>query len=275
MYYLYSIIAVVFLSLLGIRIVRPTHRGLIERLGKYHNFAYPRFHWIIPIIDRLYMVNVTGQMVDAEPQEIITNDNLNARVDAQVYFRVKSDEESVKGSIYNVNNYRSQIVNLACTRLRNIIGTLTLKSANSEREDMILLSERLGLKNNKQWLFATTGDIEKMNQSVGFNPVWDSARSQYDHDAFLVGINKEGYVTKKLIGLRDKHELGLLISSVHDIFSPLYRLPNNNQLFSCFNYNPETGKNTPGLGLLFLALPAIIALLLVLGISYNVRHQQV
>ena len=54
-------------------------------------------------------------------------------VDAQVYFRVKSDEESVKGSIYNVNNYKWQIVNLARTTLRNIIGTLTLKSANSER----------------------------------------------------------------------------------------------------------------------------------------------
>jgi regulator of protease activity HflC (stomatin/prohibitin superfamily) len=72
-------------------------------------------------------------MVDAEPQEIITNDNLNASVDAQVYFRVKSDEESVKSSIYHVNNYKWQIVNLARTTLRNIIGTLTLKSANSER----------------------------------------------------------------------------------------------------------------------------------------------
>jgi regulator of protease activity HflC (stomatin/prohibitin superfamily) len=71
--------------------------------------------------------------VDAEPQEIITNDNLNASVDAQVYFRVKDNEESVKGSIYNVNDYRYQIVNLARTTLRNIIGTLTLKSANSER----------------------------------------------------------------------------------------------------------------------------------------------
>lgn len=113
--------------------MRPTQRGLIERLGKYHNFANPGFHWIIPVIDRLFMVNVTEQMIDAEPQEIITNDNLNASVDAQVYFRVKADEESVKGSIYNVNNYTWQIVNLARTTLRNIIGTLTLKSANSER----------------------------------------------------------------------------------------------------------------------------------------------
>ena len=123
----------VFIFFSGIRIVRPTHRGLIERLGKYQRFANAGFNWIIPVIENIYLVNVTEQMVDAEPQEIITNDNLNARVDAQVYFRVKSDEQSVKNSLYNVNNYKWQIVNLARTTLRNIIGTLTLKSANSER----------------------------------------------------------------------------------------------------------------------------------------------
>ena len=133
MIYLYIFIPVLVILLAGIRIVRPTQRGLMERLGKYNSLALPGFHWIIPIIDRLYMVNVTEQMVDAEPQEIITNDNLNASVDAQVYFRVKSDDESVKGAIYNVNDYTWQIVNLARTTLRNIIGTLTLKSANSER----------------------------------------------------------------------------------------------------------------------------------------------
>jgi len=129
----FIIIPLVVLFFAGIRIVRPTHRGLIERLGKYNKLAGPGFHWIIPVIDRLFLVNVTEQMVDAEPQEIITNDNLNASVDAQVYFKVKSDEESVKGSIYSVNDYKYQIVNLARTTLRNIIGTLTLKSANSER----------------------------------------------------------------------------------------------------------------------------------------------
>jgi len=127
------VIAVIFIFFIGIRIVRPTHRGLIERLGKYYRFASPGFHWIIPVIDKMYFINTTEQMVDAEPQEIITNDNLNARVDAQVYFKVNGDEESVKSSLYNVNNYQWQIVNLARTTLRNIIGTLTLKSANSER----------------------------------------------------------------------------------------------------------------------------------------------
>jgi regulator of protease activity HflC (stomatin/prohibitin superfamily) len=95
--------------------------------------AQPGFNWIIPGIDRMILVNITEVMVNAEPQEIITSDKLNARVDAQVYFKVKSDEESVKNSQYSVYDYKNQMVNLARTTLRNIIGTLTLKSANSER----------------------------------------------------------------------------------------------------------------------------------------------
>jgi regulator of protease activity HflC (stomatin/prohibitin superfamily) len=151
MLYIYIVIAALLLFFSGIKIVRPTQRGLIERLGKYHNFANAGFHWIIPVIDRIFMVNVTEQMVDAEPQEIITNDNLNASVDAQVYFRVKSDEESVKGSIYNVNNYTWQIVNLARTTLRNIIGTLTLKSANSERGKINAELYRTLLTETQSW----------------------------------------------------------------------------------------------------------------------------
>ncbi|HUI70310.1 MAG TPA: SPFH domain-containing protein [Spirochaetia bacterium] len=85
------------------------------------------------MIDRLFKINITEVMVNAQPQEIITSDKLNASVDAQVYFKVKSDEENVKNSQYAVNDYKYQIVNLARTTLRNIIGTMTLKSANSER----------------------------------------------------------------------------------------------------------------------------------------------
>lgn len=125
------VLVLVFIK--GIRIIRPVNRGLVERLGKYYHFAHPGFNWIIPFIDRLILVNITEKMVNAEPQEIITNDNLNAKVDAQVYFKIKDDEESVKNSQYKVNNYEYQIVNLARTTLRNIIGTMTLKSANSER----------------------------------------------------------------------------------------------------------------------------------------------
>jgi len=151
MSYYYLIIPILLIFFLGVRIVRPTHRALIERLGKYHRFADPGFHWIIPVIERMFQVNITEQMVNAEPQEIITNDNLNASVDAQVYFKVKGDEESVKGSIYHVNNYKWQIVNLARTTLRNIIGTLTLKSANSERGKINAELHKTLLEETKSW----------------------------------------------------------------------------------------------------------------------------
>lgn len=134
-YLLYSLLIITLLAIffVGIRIVRPTQRGLIETFGKYTKFGLPGFHWIIPLIQKIYLVNITEQMVNAEPQVIITNDNLNATVDAQVYFKIKQDEQHVKNAVYNVNNYAVQIVALARTTLRNIIGTLSLKSANSER----------------------------------------------------------------------------------------------------------------------------------------------
>ena len=130
-----SVVAVVVLIILvlGFRVIRPTHRGLVERLGKYNRYAGPGFHVIIPLVERMFLVDIREILVEAEPQTIITNDNLNAKVDAQVYLKVKADEENVKASQYNVTNYENQIVNLARTTLRNIIGTLTLKSANSER----------------------------------------------------------------------------------------------------------------------------------------------
>lgn len=140
--------------------------------------------------------------------------------------------------------------------------------------DMSLLAQRFELENNEQWFFGTTNSIEELNQSINFYPIWDSIKNQYDHDALLIGINNQGYITKKLIGVRQGHDLDLLIASVNNIFSPTYRLPNKNMLFSCFNYDPKTGENKLGLGLLFIALPAVLTVLLLILISYLVKRKE-
>jgi len=119
--------------MMSIRIVRPTEKGLVERLGKFSYVADQGIHFLIPFVDEMYRINLTERMVGAEPQEVITSDNLNAIVDAQVYFKVRSDDESVKRSIYSVNDYETQIVALARTTLRDVIGNLSLKDANSRR----------------------------------------------------------------------------------------------------------------------------------------------
>jgi regulator of protease activity HflC (stomatin/prohibitin superfamily) len=125
---------VVLLLIMSLRTVRPTDRGLIERWGKYSRFANPGLNFIIPFgIERLIRQNITEMMVSSEKREIITADSLNASVDSNVYFKVKPEEDNVKRSVYGVFNYREQIVALAKTTLRNIIGTMTLKEANSDR----------------------------------------------------------------------------------------------------------------------------------------------
>jgi len=141
------IVFFIFIFLIGIRIVRPTEKGLIERLGKYKKTAEQGFHWIIPGIDKIIKVNITENMVDVDPQKIITSDDLNATVDAVVYFRVIDP----KKSIYNAQNYRRQITSLARTTLRDIIGKMTLTAANSKRDELNAILERELDKQTDAW----------------------------------------------------------------------------------------------------------------------------
>ncbi len=126
-----TIIAII-LFFLGIRIVRPIERGLIERLGKYTRTVDQGFHWIIPVIYRMVKVNVTERMVDVQPQTVITKDKLNAVVDAVVYYQIKD----VKKSQYNVDDHEAQLTSLARTTLRAVIGKMTLTEANENRDDI-------------------------------------------------------------------------------------------------------------------------------------------
>ena len=152
------------ISVSGIRILRPTERGLIELLGKYNRFATPGLNWIIPFIENLYRVNITEMLVEAEQQEIITNDNLNAIVDAQIYYKVRATEDDVKNAIYNANNYANQIINLTRTTLRNIIGTMTLKAANSERNRINAeLLRTLATETNNWGLDIVRAELKEIN----------------------------------------------------------------------------------------------------------------
>lgn len=129
-------IAAVLVFFFGIRIVRPVERGAIETFGKYTGFARPGFNWILPVVQRLIRVNITERMVDIEPQEIITKNRLNAKVDLVIYFKVREEEEQIKRSVYNVDDFESEIVMLAKTSARNVIGELIFEDVNSKRNEL-------------------------------------------------------------------------------------------------------------------------------------------
>jgi len=137
----------IWLFFAGMRIVRPRQLGLVERLGKYKKTATQGFHWVIPLIDRMIKVDITENMVDVEPQKIITKDDLNATVDAVVYFRVVDPMKA----IYKAQNYRAQIASLARTTLRDIIGKMTLTEANSKRDTLNAVLEQGLDKQTDAW----------------------------------------------------------------------------------------------------------------------------
>ena len=130
----YPILAIGALIILfaGFKTVRPIERGVIERFGKFQRIKEAGLTWIIPMIDKMYRVNITEQMVDVMPQMVITKDKLNAQVDAVVYYQIKD----VKASIYNVDDHRAQLTSLARTTLRAVIGNMSLTDANEKRMDI-------------------------------------------------------------------------------------------------------------------------------------------
>jgi len=137
---------VVFFAL-GIKIVRPVEIGIIEFLGKYSRTSNAGFNWIIPVLHKMYRINITERRVDIEPQSIITKDKLNAVVDGVVYYRVVD----AKKSIYNVNNFMSSVPSLAKTTLRAVIGKMTLTEANENRDKINLDVETILSKEVTLW----------------------------------------------------------------------------------------------------------------------------
>ncbi len=129
--WLIIIIAVVFFFA-GFRIVRPIEKGLVEFFGKYVNTVEQGLTWIIPFAQKLTKVNITEQMVDVQPQTVITKDKLNAIVDAVVYYKIKD----VKKATYNVDDHEAQLTSLARTTLRAVIGKMTLTEANENRDEI-------------------------------------------------------------------------------------------------------------------------------------------
>ncbi len=127
------LVIVVYAVISTIRIIRPTEKGLVERLGKYRRFVEGGVTFLFPFIDRIIKVNVTERMTPVQRQDVITKDKVFMGVDAVVFYRIKSDETSVKASQYAVASFAAQIDTLARTVLRDIIGGMDMSVANTSR----------------------------------------------------------------------------------------------------------------------------------------------
>ncbi|MCY4193834.1 MAG: SPFH/Band 7/PHB domain protein [bacterium] len=123
-------LALILIAALGIRIIRPYERGLIEMLGRYQRTVDSGLRWILPFVQRLSKVDMRERVIDVPPQEVITKDNVVVTVDAVIFFEA-TDPVKLK---YNVGNFQLAVTKLAQTNLRNVVGDLDLDAALTSRE---------------------------------------------------------------------------------------------------------------------------------------------
>src|SRR5512132_1463061 len=126
------VIALFVLIFLGasVRVLREYERGVIFRLGRLIAQKGPGLILLIPVIDRMVRVDLRTVTLDVPPQEVITRDNVPARVNAVAYFRVIDPNKA----IVEVENFLLATSQIAQTTLRSVLGKADLDQLLSERE---------------------------------------------------------------------------------------------------------------------------------------------
>jgi regulator of protease activity HflC (stomatin/prohibitin superfamily) len=114
--------------------LKPYERGIQETLGKYSRFVMPGLGLQIPIVQLVRVRDIREHTMDIPPQAVITKDNVEIRVDGVMWVRPASDEESIKMTFYNIDNWKRAVIQLAMTNLRQEFGDLTLDESLVARE---------------------------------------------------------------------------------------------------------------------------------------------
>ena len=140
-----------------IYVVKPYERGIQETLGRYSKFVMPGLGFQVPVVHLVRVRDIREHTMDIHPQPVITQDNVEIQVDGIMWVRPASDEESIKRTFYNIDDWRKAVSQLAMTNLRQEFGDLTLdeslvareKIANALQNALNAFAEEWGLRVSK------------------------------------------------------------------------------------------------------------------------------
>ena len=121
---------VLVIILRSIRQVNQYQRGVKFFLGKYYKTINPGWRIVLPVIQSLTKVDIRVKAVDVPLQEAITKDNVSAKVNAVVYYKVSDSAKAV----LEVENFKYAVSQLAQTTMRNVCGQLELDELLSNRD---------------------------------------------------------------------------------------------------------------------------------------------
>lgn len=136
-----SIIGIILLIIIlaavlaSIKIVNTGSVYIIERFGQYHRTLEPGWHFTIPFADFVRRkISTKQQILDIEPQSVITKDNVKISIDNVIFYKILNSKDAV----YNIEDFTSGIVYSTITNMRNIVGDMTLDEVLSGRDKINL-----------------------------------------------------------------------------------------------------------------------------------------
>jgi regulator of protease activity HflC (stomatin/prohibitin superfamily) len=154
----------VILLATALRVLREYERGVIFRLGRLIAQKGPGLIILIPIIDRMVRVDLRTVTLQIPPQEVITRDNVTARVTAVAYFRVIDPNRA----IVEVENFLAAVTQISQTTLRSVLGTAELDTLLSERERLNVDLQKIIDDQTEPWgVKVTTVEIKDVEIPQG------------------------------------------------------------------------------------------------------------
>jgi regulator of protease activity HflC (stomatin/prohibitin superfamily) len=127
------VIVVASVILSAIKVVKEYERGVIFRLGRVQGGPKgPGLFVLLPLVDRMVKIDLRTVTMDVPPQDVITRDNVPARVNAVVYFRVVDPNKSV----IEVENHVLATSQISQTTLRSVLGQKNLDDLLTNREEI-------------------------------------------------------------------------------------------------------------------------------------------
>jgi len=127
------ILVFIFIFILsGIRVVYEYKRAVKFRFGKFVSLLNPGLRWIIPVVDRIQLVDIRVITINVQKQEVMTKDNVPCHINGVLFFRI----EDAKKAILEVEDFVFAISQLAQASLRDVCGKVELDTILSKREEI-------------------------------------------------------------------------------------------------------------------------------------------
>jgi len=185
----------------AIRILREYERGIVFRLGRLVGQRGPGLVVLLPFADQLVRMSLRTVTLNVPPQEIITRDNVPARVTAVAYFRVVDPVRAV----VEIENFQQATSQIAQTTLRAVLGKAELDTLLSEREKLNEGLQQTIDEQTEPWgIKVTTVEIKDVEIPEGMQrAIARQAEAERERRAKIINAEGEFQASAKLADAAD------------------------------------------------------------------------